>query len=262
MGDAIDLWAYVSALTFTTDVFFQINDGALGHLWSLAVEELFYVSWLPILMLLNYRKEKLIAVLVAAIAISVTGRTIGILAGSPKYIDFLFWISPYSIPFINEMDSVAVGCLAYLTESSRRWQLSSTFRFGSITPLFCMILVFLIEYYGSCPGLGGKFKILFGQSLQCLLIAQTMIVLMNPSNQHSYIYRLANQRFVVAIGLSSYSIYLFQQILFYGTFSSSLPDSFGKFSVVVSLVFGVFIFYKFEKPMNTWIRRKWTEFAH
>ena len=102
--------SWVANLTFTTN-FVQNGPWTTGHLWSLAVEEQFYLLWPGILVLsLAFNRKRqtkiLIVILIGALALAPLSRAASyelrrLASENPL-------ASPYS--FFNYFDSIALGC--------------------------------------------------------------------------------------------------------------------------------------------------------
>lgn len=65
------LWGSLAAVTFSTNWFrvFGVDVGGLGHLWSIAIEQQFYLLW-PLMMISVRLRLRRVQVLAAAIAIA------------------------------------------------------------------------------------------------------------------------------------------------------------------------------------------------
>ena len=77
--------------------------GPLGHLWSLALEEQFYLVWPPTLMWLLRRRNSAFRFLLAVVGAITVWRSFLVLAGAPW--DYLYYASDV------RFDGLLVGCL-------------------------------------------------------------------------------------------------------------------------------------------------------
>jgi peptidoglycan/LPS O-acetylase OafA/YrhL len=104
------LWAYgYNILTAVKGHFFFTSDWmVLGHFWSLAVEEQFYLAW-PLIVLALCR-ESLLKLCIAIVALTPIVRLAFYVAGANQY-----WITMFTI---CQMDSLALGAMLACLESS------------------------------------------------------------------------------------------------------------------------------------------------
>ena len=106
------LWAYgYNILTAVKGHFFFASDWmVLGHFWSLAVEEQFYLAW-PLIVLALCR-ESLLKLCIAIVALTPIVRLAFYVAGANQY-----WVTMFTI---CQMDSLALGAMLACLESSGR----------------------------------------------------------------------------------------------------------------------------------------------
>jgi len=188
---------FAYALTYTVN--FEPNRGlAIGHLWSLSVEEQFYLLWPLTLMVLRERRALVVAV--AAIFIGPIVRVV--------IREWIFHIDPHSLvgmstSFPAMFDYLATGCALALLRPwllTRLWYLRLT---ASPWLALAVPLVLLINRMGS-----HTVVILLGSPLMNVCIA----LLIESSTRHasSLAGRLLNWKPVVFLGVLSYSLYLWQ----------------------------------------------------
>ena len=162
------------------------GDWYTGHLWSLSVEEQFYLIWPAVLALLGKRG----AVIVAFCALPIANITRGLVAGPG---------------FENNMDALACGCILAclwgVLAKNDRWQ-----RFLR-SPLFWAVPVAIMA--SNKLLFAGGFWLAIGIGLANILIAVTVERFVRyPSGLASGI---LNSRGFILIGTLSYSLYLWQQ---------------------------------------------------
>lgn len=106
------LWAYgYNILTAVKGHFFFTSDWmVLGHFWTLAVEEQFYLVWPLIVLALS--RESLLKLCIGIVALTPIVRLAFYVAGANRY-----WITMFTI---CQMDSLALGGILACLESSRR----------------------------------------------------------------------------------------------------------------------------------------------
>ena len=188
---------FAYALTYTVN--FEPNRGlSIGHLWSLSVEEQFYLLWPLTLMVLRERRALIVAV--AAIFIGPMVRV--------AIREWIFHIDPHSLDgmstsFPAMFDYLAAGCALALLRPwllTRMWYLQLT---ASPWLALAVPLVLLINRMGSHTAV-----ILLGSPLMNVCIA----LLIESSTRHasSLAGRLLNWKPVVFLGVLSYSLYLWQ----------------------------------------------------
>lgn len=171
----------------------------LGHTWSLAVEEQFYLLFPTILLLLGIRNTKIFLFLVVL--------------ASPfiRIADFHFsgsepiWVIK---GFHANMDALAIGCLLALfykrlhQNTFYRWLLKSKIVFA----LPFVILLANLQSEHPHIFLGVSFSVMNLLSALCIDWAVT--------NYDSTFGRVLNSAPFVTLGMMSYSIYLWQQPFF------------------------------------------------
>jgi peptidoglycan/LPS O-acetylase OafA/YrhL len=207
--------AWFGNLTFTTNYF---HDGqASHHLWSLAVEEQFYLLW-PAVFVFWRPHERPVAGLLIVCATCM-------LACFTRYA----WSHPFSDSplfnavfqeksFINNADSLAIGCMAAV--ALLRWpdwisRLVVDHRILAAT--IAVILIILPSRLKGLPfltpelrSLSASVDFIAGRTLQSL----GFMLLMLQSIQAPRLgpYRLLNSGALSALGVLSYSIYIWQQL--------------------------------------------------
>jgi peptidoglycan/LPS O-acetylase OafA/YrhL len=188
---------FAYALTYTVNV--EPNRALqIGHLWSLSVEEQFYLLWPLTLLVLRERRA-----LIVAVAAIFTGPLVRVAIR-----EWIFRVDPHSLngmltSFPAMFDYLAAGCALALLRPwllTRMWYLRL-----AASPLLALVipLVLLINRMGSHP-----VAILLGSPVMNVCIA----LLIESSTRHasSLAGRFLNWKPVVFIGVLSYSLYLWQ----------------------------------------------------
>jgi peptidoglycan/LPS O-acetylase OafA/YrhL len=230
---ATDIW---HAVTYTVN--FLPNRGkAIGHLWSLSVEEQFYLIWPCTFVFLGRRRAAWAAV--GVILFGPVARSCNwlFLRGTP-YQDLQMF------PMVA--DSLAMGCLLIMLSGwleARNWYLRL---FRPVYSIGLVALVLLINRY-----LGYTVVYVFGTSVINLCLAVLI---------HRSVYRsgdLAGKVFnwkpIAFVGVLSYSLYLWQQ-LFLVAGSSSWACSFPQ-NLVFAISAALASYFLLEKPLLKLRRR-------
>ena len=211
-----------SAFLFLWDYLPQVKTWSLEHLWSLSVEEQFYVLW-PLSLLLCLRKSRRAARRLALICIVLApiGRV-------GTYFTHSYYSSQLYFMLHTRIDSLMFGCLAALAEGHPSFE--SIYR--RMARYRYLMIVFI---FGLSPVLGHRFGARYvyvlGYSLEGLFIAASMLWLIR--NPDTLFGRLLNQSSVKQIGVMSYSLYIWQTIFLHSENHSVL----GHFPINVVSVF-------------------------
>ncbi|HKW34561.1 MAG TPA: acyltransferase [Candidatus Acidoferrum sp.] len=217
------------AVTYTMN-FFPDRSWWVGHLWSLSVEEQFYLLWPATLLLLGTRKG-----LKAALAVI-------LLAPLVRLGTAYFWVS--QVPSIGNSfptiaDPIATGCLlaGYKDELlARPWfRKMIDSRLFFLVPLAAWALNFK-------PG--GRIRWLILETLINLLIG--LCVCRATVHTKDWAGRLLNSAPFVFVGVLSYSLYLWQQ-LFLNRDSAAWPSRFPQ-NLLLAFCAALLCHYVIEKP--------------
>jgi len=210
-----------TALTYTVN-YCQHGNHVLGHLWSLGVEEQYYLVW-PLCLLLFFRNR--LWILCAVIA-----------AGPP--IRLLFWLLWGRVglehPFPVFMDALAMGAaVAMLEPQLKRFQAALASRWFLLVPALTM-LILLIQFWNS------RVYQTVGLTALHAGIALSLRHVMERR------YALLNSWPVMWLGAISYSLYLWQQP-FLDRWSSA-PWAAFPLNILVSIALASVSYHLIEKP--------------
>ena len=197
----------------------------LGHLWSLAVEEQFYLLWpFTLKSLGESRASRLLLALIAAV----------------PFIRFLHPILGASLNFVIWSDTLATGCLLALWRD-KLYRNPAYFRVLSSRWFFLIpALAFLANAVPST-----KVRWLVGETVMNICIALTVDWCMR--NAKSAVGRFLNWPFVSFVGVLSYSLYLWQQF-FLDRASTNLWNAF-PLNVTLAVLAAMFSYLVIEAPI-------------
>ena len=225
---SVDLTA---ALTYTVNFRTKVS-WYIGHLWSLSVEEQFYLLWPALLAFIGARRARW--ALILAIIISPVARVFAVYHHLPGAL------------FPCVADSLACGCLLALC-GDRLWVLSWYRRMlqWKLALPVAFILI-LISNWTRSYFLG----ILLGVSMINILIA---IVIHRSLFVSSTFTRLLGTRPAVGIGILSYSLYIWQQFFLNRDSSWAICRFPG--NILLAVLFASLSYGLVERPFNR-LRRK------
>lgn len=184
---------------------------ALGHLWSLCVEEQFYILW-PLLFMVFARKGygSVLMLLVSIVLASLIWRLYGYyeLNLGPRWL--------YRA-FDSRFDNLAIGCFFAIVLSNDGHR-ASLWRFVSQAKYFPIYFVTLI--LSRILGIYAEaYSYTFGFTVEAILIGLLMVQCM-VFYERKY-FKWLNSRLLVFIGTISYPMYLYHE------FAAGISDALG-----------------------------------
>lgn len=185
---------WIGAVTYTYNFHAQQSTWELGHLWSLSIEEQFYVVWPAMLLLARARWRPwlgaiaLVGTLLLRLALAATGR-VGY-AWTPC-----------------RLDSIAAGCwLATAVWNADQRSMISRLLASPLTALIAFAGLVAMTFVRDFPAI----YMTFGYSVNATFIASLIgWLVLNPRTIPARILNLPVMR---TIGVWSYSLYLWQQL--------------------------------------------------
>jgi len=223
---AMAAWKWV-VVWFYGSTYLQDLPWNLSHLWSLSVEEQFYLVW-PLAIVASRRHAKKLAwlaILIAVVAQYVVGRKFSALV-TPSFF------------FPCVMDSLAAGCLLALYRP----------RLPRISPIWWLLLLVapLISRAGVIQT-GWPIPQLFAHLSTVIFDALVAVLIVEVTK---YPPKWLNSRILVWIGLLSYSLYVWQMPFLNPAYNIN-P------AIAVLLVFAAasLSYYFWERPILKWSQK-------
>lgn len=190
---------FVRSVTYTINYMGVSERGwYLGHLWSLAVEEQFYLIWPVSFLYLGNRKAVILLVFLICLVPLVR-------YGSWLYLPDSRLLIKWAFHTVS--DSLAVGCLLALVR--KQLQSIKFYQFLLKMPWTWIILVVIVFSFNAFNVGRPRFSNLVGISIINLSIGFLLDYFI--SSPPTKIYNFLNSRVMVQIGILSYSLYLWQQ---------------------------------------------------
>jgi peptidoglycan/LPS O-acetylase OafA/YrhL len=224
-----------SALLFIWDYFPKVKTWPLDHLWSLSVEEQFYILW-PISLIACLRKSRATAQRVALACILIAP----LLRVSTHFIHSDYSNQIYYM-FHTRLDSLMFGCLVALSQGESWFE-----RIYRQTSRFVYVMIGIVLLVSPLLTLrfGGAYIYVVGYSVDGFCIAISLLWLVR--NSKSPLGTALNWGPIKKIGILSYSLYIWQTLFLHDDRSFS----FGRLAIDLGSVFAcaAFSYFAVERP--------------
>jgi peptidoglycan/LPS O-acetylase OafA/YrhL len=218
------------AVTYTMNYHHQ-RGWVLGHLWSLGVEEQFYLLWPLSFLLLGERRGLWVAVAIIAVAPGLRVAAWMLLPAARIGIDEEF-------QFV--CDGLATGCLLALLVARYGIDKIMT-KIPRLVFLIAPVAAVLSSAFAQWP----SFYLTIGATITNLSIS--IVALWCIVHAHSVVGQLLNARAAIFLGTISYSLYLWQQ-LFMDT--ALMPASFAfPANAILAMAAATGSYYLLERPL-------------
>ncbi len=227
----IDWPTLISCLTYTSNYYFAFSGQPLAtmiHAWSLAVEEQFYLLWPLIVWRLHGNRPLMMKILAATIAAVWIYRWIAVL--------YAFDGTYIFCAFETRADALAIGCLIAVASRERclpRWVIEA--RWLAAIAIVAVILASALVINGP------------RYSWSLVAVAFAVILIQSVAHARTRWYRFLNSRLLHALGVISYSLYL------YHPFSNRLPGKLHTLPIGVAfaLLLATASYWIVERPFLT-----------
>ncbi len=197
----------VPALLYYINYFSAINEShpSFGHLWSLSVEEQFYLLWpFMFMVVIRFGRTHLIWFLIGAIVACLLWRCYA-------YMELGFSQSWMYRAFDTRFDNLAIGCLCAVLLRDANTRSIADRLLGSPWLLLVSIgLLFASSYPAHAYGLFDTYDSTFAFSVENILLALIMVQSIGLYQQ-PYMHWLQSRLFVF-IGSISYPMYLYHEV--------------------------------------------------
>jgi peptidoglycan/LPS O-acetylase OafA/YrhL len=202
---AVGTW--LCNITFITNVCATFS-WTSAHLWSLAVEEQFYLLWPTVFVLFGLGKSLRTSLLILSLPLLIApiARVITYLGVAPAAVAPLF----YGFSFFNYFDSLAIGCACAVLLSRRRDFVQHWTTARPRLMFFGAIVLIVVPYVLSHCLLAGIFTVPLGNT--CEGVGVAILIMQSVMRPRLGVYRVLNHPLIRQIGVLSYSLYIWQMV--------------------------------------------------
>ena len=236
-----DAWAVVIGLTYTSNIAILVDAGsmpwALGHLWSLAQEEQFYLLWPPLLFLLTRVRTTLLPKALALLLLAVMLERVSLVAHGSDIHRIYFSPDTHAEPIL-------VGCLFGALHA--RWSPAAVRSWGGPAALSIVVGSFFAAQWLWILSALSPVRTLFFFACGFLILAAA---------QGDVLSRVLGSRPLTFLGQISYSLYLWHMPVLAAAGTTADHREFGPSAAAILVAIGIASasFFFVEQPL----RRRW-----
>lgn len=250
-------WHVVTAASLYYINYLQAFTGApahyLSHIWSLALQEQFYLLWPLVLLLARRHRVPLAPVILALIGSVWLYRAVACLVfgASDEYL--------YRA-LETRGDNLAMGGLLAVLMHKRRW----VALFDRLKPHAFWILLAIVAYLQVSVHYRNyslEYKYVVSLALDPLLIALAIPFILQAAAGDTWLARLMRSRFIIATGKGSYAMYLMHSILMHPIINVLKRHGVAPWmgfivAVPVVALVGHLAFRYYETPVRNWLEAR------
>jgi len=237
----VDLCNFITSVTFTKN--YACGSWIDGHLWSLSVEEQFYLVWAIAFVAMQPRNLLIFAVGLIGLAP---------ISRAAEYLlehRFYPWLT-------SNADALMIGCVLAILAWKNRSYIERIANWHPAIMRVTAVLLMYVPIYFSQRLLLGKFTVTLGPMLQAMCAAFLIASLVY--HRHGIAFKFLNLPAIAFVGTISYSLYVWQMPFL------ARPDIYGgkeewflKFPYDLAMVVFAALasYYLLEKPLERLRRR-------
>ncbi len=203
--------AWIANLTYTTD--FLGSPLTTFHLWSLGVEEQFYVIWPLLLMICVSKKKTAMSILAIPLIVAPIIRLLYCKAWFPAKLECFF----QSYSFLPKFDSLAFGCIAAILFFNHRRRIELFFLENARLAIWGGAALIALPLPLQLLHFPARLQAATFDSFQAC--GFTILMLYSILHPGKGCFQILNWNWIRHLGILSYSIYIWQQ-MFCGTAQS------------------------------------------
>jgi peptidoglycan/LPS O-acetylase OafA/YrhL len=225
---------WLLSLFFLANFTFLGQSWSTGHLWSLSVEEQYYLFWPMIFYTRRFR------IIIPFIFVIISPFLRIVQYKYPGSID------PFS--FFTHADAIFIGALFAFYDKKKHLRIGKIHKIIIYTlTLFCLLSQKILIPHA------GIISVPFSNTLFSL---STIILIKRSFDSSTFLFKLLNSKSLVLIGKMSYSIYLWQQLFYPPSIFGNITITHFPFNFLLTFMIAYFSYRFVEKPVLAWHKMK------